>query len=247
MSKKKREKKAVQESSSVRTFYMILGLVAVIGVGAVGYSVGSQVFSSATTEPVDLGEMEDQDLVRMARPVERGDPEASVTIIEFADYQCPSCQAFASNFEPLVKLNYIDSGKAKMAFYDFPLVELHPNAFIAARAARCAGAQDRYWEFHDALFQARNHREWTAQANPVGAFVGYAEDLGLDGGAFEGCVKSDRYADVVTANRELAQRMRISGTPTILVVREGESTAQRLPDFSYETIQKAVEAALAEQ
>ena len=245
--KKKKEKKADQDGSSVKTFYMVLGLVAVLGVGAVGYSVGTQALSSATTEPVDLGDVEDSALVRMAQPMERGDPEAPVTIIEFADYQCPACQQFATNYAPLVKLNYIDAGKAKLAFYDFPLTQIHPNAFIAARAARCAGDQDAYWQYHDALFNPAKHRNWTGQANPVGRFIDYAEELGLDEGEFESCIKSDRHADVVTANMQLAQRLNVGGTPTIMVAREGRRMAQRLPSFDFATIQEAVDSALAQQ
>lgn len=245
--KKDQKKKPSQDSSGVRTFYLVLGTVAVLGVGALAYSVGSQAFSSATTEPVDLGEVDDTTLIRLAQPVERGDPDAPVTIIEFADYQCPACRQFATNYGPLVKLNFIDSGQAKLTFYDFPLIQTHPNAFVAARAARCAGDQDAYWQYHDALFSASKHRDWTGESNPVGRFVAYAGELGLDRDEFESCVKSDRHADVVTANRQLAMRLNVSGTPTIMVAREGQRMAQRLPSFDFATIQEAVQAALAEQ
>lgn len=234
-------RKSGQESSSLRTFYMVLGVVAVLGIGTVGYSVGSSAFSQAATAPVDLGELDDRALVDMAVPVERGDPDAPVTIIEFGDYQCPSCAQFATQYKPLVELNFVEPGTAKFVFYDLPIVSLHAHAFVAARAARCAGDQGRYWEFHDALF--RNQSAWASRSSPVGAFLDYAEGLEMDAGALEACIESEEHADVVTANMELAQRLGVNGTPTILI-SEGDGMAQRLQSYSYDAIRRAVESTL---
>lgn len=239
--KGKKAESVKQESSSLRSFYVVLIAVAVIGVGAVGYSVGSSALSGAVTEPVDLGDISDTALARQAVPMERGNPDAPVTIIEFADYQCPACRQFATQYKPLVDLNYVEPGTAKFVFYDFPLVRIHPNAFFAARAARCAHDQGAFWEYHDALF--RNHSDWVSQTNPGGSFVDYAESLGLDEGDFEACLKSDRHADVVTANMRLAERLGVGGTPTIMV-SQGRGMAQRLQAFDFQTISQAVESAL---
>ncbi len=82
-----------------------------------------------------------------------GNPNAPVTIIEFSDYQCPFCEAFFTQTEPQIKKDYIDSGKVKFYYRDYPLSQIHPGAQKAAEAARCAGDQNKYWQYHDSVFQ----------------------------------------------------------------------------------------------
>jgi len=115
-------------------------------------------------------------------------------------------------------------GQVQFIFYDFPLVGAHPHSFLAARAARCAGEQEipgaerdnaAYWAYHDKLYAEQS--SWTYETSVVGDFVDYAEEIGLDSRAFSTCLNSDRYADVVTANRLLGDQLRIMSTPTILV------------------------------
>lgn len=209
----RKEKKA--EKSLVR-FYVILGAVAVVGVGALGYSVGSSLVGGAATEPVELEGIDDpQRLFQLARGVEQGDPNAPVKLYEFSDYQCPWCARFALDIKPLLNTNYIETGKVLYVYYDFPLIQIHKHSFLAARAARCAGDQGRYWEYHDRLFaeQAR----WSARGSVTDEFSDYAAALGLDRQAFEQCLKSDRHADVVTANLRLAEELGVQGTPTLYI------------------------------
>lgn len=227
--------------SDMNKFYMVLGAVAVIGIGAVGYSLLSGATSNAVTAPVEVEGLDDPNvLLEMAKGIPYGDPDASVQVWEFGDYQCPACQTFAGQVKPQIDLAYVETGKVGYVFYDFPL-EQHPNAFIAARAARCAGDQDRYWQMHDELF--RNQREWSTSGNPARDFRGYAERVGLDGDEFAACLNSDRHADVVTANMRLGQELRVNGTPTIMVVRKGSMPA-RVENFSWPFVQEAVQEAL---
>ena len=82
-----------------------------------------------------------------------GDPNAPITMIIFGDYQCPFCgQAFRTS-EAQVREEYVDTGKVKMVYRDFPITNIHPAAVPAAEAAQCAGSQGKYWEYHDALFE----------------------------------------------------------------------------------------------
>jgi len=224
-------------------FYVVLGTVALIGVGAVAYSTFSGVTSAAATAPVELEGLDDpQQLIAMAQWVSAGNSEAQIEIWEFADYQCPACSQFAGQVKPQVDLAYVETGQVEYKFFDFPL-EMHPHAFLAARAARCAGDQDRYWDYHDALFQ--NQSAWAFGGGPAGAFVDYAGDLGLDKGEFGACLNSDAHADVVTANLRLGLELQISGTPTIIVVKEG-FRGVRAANFSWPAIQEAVQAAIAQ-
>jgi len=220
-------------------FYWILGVVALLGIVLVGYRVMSQALSAAAAEPVEVEGLDDPErLVELAQGMVLGDPDAPVTIYEFGDYQCPGCGQFATQIKPLMETAYIQDGRAKFVYYDFPLISIHPNAFLAARASRCAADQGGYWEYHQKLFveQAR----WSPSASPAGTFADYASDLGLDKGEFEGCLNSDKHAEVVTAQMKLGEALGVSGTPTVMVSR-GDGNATRLADFSFGSIQEAVE------
>jgi len=222
----------------MKKFYLIFAAVAVIGIGAVGYSVGSGL-GTAASEPIAVEGIEDMArLVELAQGVTKGEADAPITIVEFGDYQCPACGQFALSVKPQVELSYVDQGRAKFVFYDFPLVSIHPNAFIGARAARCAGDQDRYWEYHDQLFQ--NQSRWSTESNPVGTLVDYAEPAGLDAGEFESCLKSDRHAELVSANMQLGAQLGVGSTPTIMVNAGGQT--RRLNNNSFQAIQGAIES-----
>ena len=219
-------------------FYFILGIIAVVGIAGVAVAVARSSANTAS-QPIVLEGLDDmQRLVEMAQGVTLGDPDAPIRIVEFGDYQCPGCGAFAQQVKPRINLAYIESGQASFVFYDFPLVQIHPNAFLAARAARCAGDQGRFWEYHDRLF-AEQFR-WSPSASPVGLFVGYAEDVVPDAGAFEDCLKSDRHADVVTANMRLGEELGVPSTPTVMI-SEGAGMARRLTNFDFASIQEVVE------
>lgn len=82
-----------------------------------------------------------------------GQTSAKVTLVEFSDYQCPFCARHFSQTEPQLIKEYIDTGKVKFYYRDFPLSQIHPGAQKAAEAARCAGDQGKYWEYHDLVFQ----------------------------------------------------------------------------------------------
>ena len=230
---------------SLRNFYILFAIVAVIGIGAVAFNVGSKALGSAAMEPVDLeGAKDDMRLLRdMAVPMMKGDMDAPVTVIVFGDFFCNHCAAFSLRERPLVESELVETGKARLVFYDFVL-DPRPQAgtFLAARAARCAGEQGRYWEFHDRLY--RSQITWGMANDKLGAFQEYGDELGLDRGEFRGCLNSDRFAQEVTANLELAQALGLDGTPAVLVGTEG-GMSRRLPNYAFATIQQAVEEALA--
>jgi protein-disulfide isomerase len=223
----------------MKRFYIILAVVAAIGIGVVGYSVGTG--GQAVTAPIAVEGLDDLErLVELAQGVTKGNESAPVTIIEFGDFQCPACQQFATQHKPQVELAYVETGKAKFVYYDWPITAAHPNAFLAARASRCAGDQNRYWEYHDNLY--RNQVRWAPSTNPVGIFVDYAATLGLDEGAFEGCLNSDEHAELVSANLELGNRLGVGGTPTILIEHNG--TARQV-GYDFASIQDYIDGLLA--
>ena len=138
---------------------------------------------------------------------------------------------------------YVETGQAKFVYYDYPITSAHRNAFLAARAARCAGDQQRYWEYHGMLFG--NQSSWALSTNPTTMFVGYSGRLGMDEGAFEGCLRSAQHAETVSANMRLGEEMRVTGTPYVLIQRDDEMP--QVVDTSFEAIQEAMETLLAER
>jgi protein-disulfide isomerase len=210
--------------ANMKRFYILLVVVAVVGVGAVAYNVTAGRSGGAASVPMDLAELDDDSLLDLARGVTKGDPNATVTIVEFGDYQCPGCAQFATEFKPGIELALIETGRAQFVFYDYPLVAIHPHAFLAARAARCAEDQGKFWEYHDHLY--REQARWSTQSEPGVMFEGYAEALGLDAGDFGGCLNSDRHAELVTANLRLAEAVGVPRTPTILVNVPGAGTSE---------------------
>jgi protein-disulfide isomerase len=226
----------------LRRFYLIFAVVALVGIGAVGYSVGSKAMSSAASVPVDMGELNDRQLMELAVPVIKGDLDAPVSILVFGDYHCPACAVFSLQVRPEVESKLMDTGKARLVFYDFPLPQYIPlGSFLAARAARCAGEQGGFWEYHDYLYQTQN--SWSQETDKAGTFLGYAEAMGLDGDEFRGCLNSDRHVQEVTANQRLGNALGIMQTPSVLVGAAG-GINQRLGEHSFQAIEAAVEEIL---
>jgi protein-disulfide isomerase len=139
----------------------------------------------------------------------RGKADASVAVIEYADFECPYCGQYEHDTYPQISKAYIQTGKVKYFYRDLPL-PMHPHAVIAARAARCAGEQGKYWEMHDSLFAKQN----TIREADM---PGRVRELGLDLAKFSECLSSDRYADELRQSAAEAQKMGIGGTPTFFI------------------------------
>lgn len=211
-------RKQAPQGPNLKFFYGLLGLVAVVGIGWIGMSVVNQGSGTAAIAPIQLTGLEDTDsLIAQAKGVTAGSPDAPVQILIFSDFTCPACRGFSGIAEPQLRVDYIDTDKARFTYYDFPLGgDAHRYGFIAARAARCADDQSMFWQYHDVLFGRQD--EWAYSADvPLDRFVDYAEMLRMDKGAFESCLRSDEHADVVTANRILGERLGVGSTPTIFI------------------------------
>ncbi|WP_339649029.1 DsbA family protein [Halopseudomonas pelagia] len=145
--------------------------------------------------------------------VQLGDPDAPVVVREFADYQCPACASFARVHERF-KTEYIDTGKARLVFFELPLAQ-HRNAMPAAQAARCAGDQGEYWGMHDLLFAHQSR--WSTERDPLASFNGYADQLKLNQGRFERCLTREQRREEVEASLSISRQLRVASTPTVLV------------------------------
>jgi protein-disulfide isomerase len=144
-----------------------------------------------------------------------GQASATVSFVEFSDFQCPFCAKLYREALASMKTNYVDSGKVKVYFRDFPL-QFHPNAMPAALAARCANEQGKFWEMHDKLFDTQS--AWSGMDDVGPTFKGYAADLGLNAEAFNGCYDSRKYESAINADMAQGQSYGVSGTPSNFLV-----------------------------
>jgi protein-disulfide isomerase len=160
----------------------------------------------------------------------RGPKEAPVAMVEFSDYQCPFCKRVLSTIKQITDTY---PGKVKWVFRDFPIVSLHPTAPKAHEAARCAGEQGKFWEYHDLLFE-RSPRHSPQELKQ------YAQDLKLDGSVFAQCLDSGRYQAQVNSDIEEGTRLGVTGTPTFFLNGRLLVGAQPFAEF-----QRLIESELA--
>jgi protein-disulfide isomerase len=139
-----------------------------------------------------------------------GDSNARLTLVDFSDYQCPFCRRHVQQTLPEVVREYVNTGKVRYIFRDFPITSLHPRAPVLHQAAYCAGDQNRYWDMHARLFQNPQQAE-------VKDLVGHAQALGLDVARFEQCLTSRSYAEKVNQGVTDGQRAGVQGTPTFFI------------------------------
>ncbi len=199
---------ATKNSASSKSFGLILGVVAVAGLATLGYVLSRPAKSiTLPAAPTNLA----------ASGVVRGNPDAPVQVIEFADFECPGCGQFATVTEPDVIRRFIETGEVSFRFMDFPLEEIHPHAVAAHNAAACANEQGKFWEFHDQLF-LRQH-EWNGRGtrSPKNVFERIGEAVGLDMSSWDECYDSERLVPQIAANRAEGIRLRVGSTPTFII------------------------------
>jgi len=150
-----------------------------------------------------------------------GSASAPVTIVEFSDFQCPYCRSVAPTLKQ-VRDTYGD--KVRIVWKDYPLTQIHPEAFKAGEAAHCAGEQSKFWEYHDRLFANQTALQPTDLKK-------YAVDLGLDATTFNACVDSSKYGDRVREGVAQGSRLGVNSTPTVYINGRLLSGAQPYETF----------------
>jgi protein-disulfide isomerase len=150
--------------------------------------------------------------VTTAGGIALGNANASIALVEFSDYQCPFCKRFHDQSFAELKKDYVDSGKLRYVFRDFPLDRIHPQARKAAEAAHCMGAQGEYWQAHDTLFKNQDHLQ-------MADLKSYAAKAGLDMKAFDECLDKETYAKQVQENLDDGIKAGVRGTPTFVLGR----------------------------
>ena len=161
-----------------------------------------------------------------------GSPNAPVTMVEFSDFQCSFCQKFWAETLPRLKETYIKNGQVRFAYQHFAVLGEH--SFAAGQAAECAREQEKFWPYHDKLFESQGGLAFTNAK-----LKRYARELGLDVGAFAQCLDSGKYRQKVEEETRLGLQLGARGTPTFFLNGRMLPGAQPL-----EVFQAAIEEAL---
>ena len=173
---------------------------------------------------------------RAAESRMKGEPNAPVLVYEIADFQCPYCARFAVEVFPQIDSVYVRTGKVRWVFVNLPL-PTHTNAWLAAEAALCAGAEaGRFWAMHDRLFG--EPQEWSMLADPAPVLARYAKEEGVPTDAYQACVAGDRVSALIL--QDVLFGSGVSGTPTFVINNQQTIVGMK----SFTEWQEVLEAAL---
>ncbi len=168
-----------------------------------------------------------------------GSPDALVEMAIFSDFECPFCRNFALAAVPAIVAEFVHTGQLRLRYVFFPLAASHRNAVATAMAAHCAGLSGRFWAYHDYLFVRQP--EWSRDTVTDDLWSAYAENLGMDSGAFAACFRSDEAHAAVEADLRMALAAGVTGTPTIAL------NGQPIAGFeTYEALRQEIRSAIEE-
>jgi protein-disulfide isomerase len=169
----------------------------------------------------------------------RGQASAPIWIVEVSDFQCPYCKLWHDETYKQVVAEYVQTGKARLAYVHHPL-SIHANAVPAAEATMCASAQGKFWEMHDAVFDAQER--WAALSNPSQVLDSLATSVGATMPAWRECMSSHATVPLIQADRDRSASAGVRSTPSFLIGSEVIMGAQPIGVFR-ETVERALKAA----
>lgn len=172
-----------------------------------------------------------------------GSPDAPVEVVEFADFKCPACSVFKTQVFPDLKADYIDTGKIRFSFLNFPL-PIGPDSWTAANAVECVYHEignEAFWSYYHGVFvnQGPERQTWATPDLLVQLAEDYIDEP-VDTESLRACIVNERYRGEAERDREMGANAEIPGTPTVFV------NGQMLRDFRYGTISGAIDRALQE-
>lgn len=191
---------SIMKSETKLFLGIILGTISIVVAGVMLLS------RPGTTTKVDSSLLVRSDSHKIASG------SGKVTLVEFSDFQCPACGAY---YTPVQELVNEFSSDVTFVYRNFPLINLHKNAQLAAQAAEAAGLQGKFWEMHDKLFETQS--EWSSTDKAKDIFIGYAETLALDKEQFTADLDSDVVKNKVAADVSDANALAIDATPTFFL------------------------------
>jgi len=148
-----------------------------------------------------------------------GNPNASITLVEFGDYQCHYCNVFFHTIENDIITDYVETGKVKMIFKDYNIIGA--DSISASHGTHCASDQGLFWEYHDILYS-----NWTGENNGWASpenLVAYAEEINLELDIWTQCMNEKPFAKKILTSNEDAKKLQLTGTPAFFVINsEGQ-------------------------
>ncbi|MDH3492141.1 MAG: DsbA family protein [Acidobacteriota bacterium] len=213
------DKKAASKSS--RGPFLIIGAIAlatILGIYFVSQSgdVPDPLSANSNANSTQTGDLARERYAKApngASPANMlGSENASIVLEEFADFQCPTCSVVHPKVKEVISLY---GPKIKFVFRNYPLTQIHPNAYDAALAAEAAGAQGKFWQMQDLIF--KNQPTWAAQPNARPTFIEYAKSIGLDAQQFENDALSMGMKSRIDADVARGRALNVTSTPTILI------------------------------
>lgn len=149
----------------------------------------------------------------------KGKADAPITLYEMSDFQCPYCRRQALETFPLIEKEYIETGKIRWVFLNFPLVAIHPNAVPAAELAMCAAKVNKFWQVHELLFTYQS--KWAKLKDPGAFMLSLADSAGIARDAIAPCLENGEMRSIVQGEAEGAVKNGISSTPTVYIENVG--------------------------
>lgn len=198
--------------------------VIIVAVGLIGLAL---LIMSGSAKKANNGSAD----VASATPVPyaahmKGAADAKVTITEYGDFQCPACKAYASAVKAIAE-KY--GAQVKVEFRHFPL-PMHPNAPMAARAAESAGAQGKFWEMHDELYEHQD--EWANTSDPKAKFAEYATEIGLDAAKFATDLDNPELLGHIASDKKEGEAVGVNYTPYFLLNGQKITNPQNETEFN---------------
>jgi protein-disulfide isomerase len=209
----------------------------VIGASLANNAPSPEVSSDATQSNANEQPESIPDLFSGGSPV-LGSQDASLTLVEFGDYQCMNCNRHFKNTEHLILQNYVETGKVKVIFVDFAFIG--PDSIKAAQAAHCAQDQGKYWEYHDETYSNWDG-ENTGWAS-VGNLKKFAANINLDQNQFDKCLDSGKYAQKVKDNYSLGEKFGVTGTPTFLIIDSSGQAVKVVGAQPYSVLSQVIDS-----
>ncbi|MGC1734927.1 MAG: thioredoxin domain-containing protein [Pseudonocardiaceae bacterium] len=203
-----------------------LVVLAVLGAVSLGATSSSQSGATAGADPGTQARLAAARRIP-GDPLALGPVDAPVVISEWGDFQCPFCRAYTLNTEPSLVRQYVDSGRVRLEWHDFAY--LGPESVLAARAARAAGRQGKFWLYHDALYRQQGRENSGAITDA--SLAATARGLGLDLARFQHDYADPAIAAQVSADQERGAALGVTGVPSFLIGGEPVVGAEPLATF----------------
>lgn len=233
MAKKTRRKKQRPSRSLLRRFTRGPGLIGLMIVGGIAVFAGLIAVSELTQGNGSIERV--QEISAEGRT--RGADDAPVTIIEFADFQCPNCRRFAENAGSQIEEEYVANDLVRVEFRNMAFIG--SESVLAAEAAQCANDQGMFWEYHDKLFEEQGGENSGAfSASRLKRFAG---ELGLDQASFDACLDNGTHQQMVLDETDAARDAGVESTPWLFINGEVVKGAQ-----SFDVFQEVIERKLNE-